>query len=122
MKQPKLMTARRILFALTLAGMIAVLTTTLSALASNETASTQGFQQSGIIDVLEQLRQTQSQQFEGSWDVTVTPVVPSGVPQPPSFVGHGTVSRGGAFFGSDRTRPLSKQHGAWAHQGSNDFA
>ncbi len=122
MKLQKLMTARRILFALTLTAMIAVLTVTLNPWTSNGTVHGQGIQQNGIIDVLDQLRQSQAQQFEGSWDVTVTPVVPSGVPQPPSFVGHATVSRGGAFFGSDRTRPLSKQHGAWAHQGGNDFA
>jgi hypothetical protein len=122
MKQQKLMTASRILFALTLAGMIAVLTAALGVQASNKTLPRESSQQSGIIDVLEQLRQAQAQQFEGSWDVTVTPVVPPGVPQPPSFIAHSTVSRGGAFFGSDRTRPFSKQHGAWAHLGGNDFA
>jgi hypothetical protein len=122
MKQQKLMTARRILCTLILVGMIAVLTAALSAQASNKAVPGQGFQQSGIIDVLEQVRQAQAQQFEGSWDITVTPVVPPGVPQPPSFVGHATVSRGGGYFGSDRTRPFSKQHGAWAHLGGNDFA
>ncbi len=30
--------------------------------------------------------------------------------------------RGGAFIGSDRTRPASKQHGVWAHLGGADFA
>ena len=54
--------------------------------------------------------------------LTVTPVVPPGVPQPPSFRAHATVSRGGAYFGSGRTNPFSKQHGAWAHLGGNDFA
>ena len=82
--------------------------------------------QGGILDGLDQMRQAQGQaqgqKLEGSWTVTVTPVVPHGVPQPPSFIGHATIARGGAFFGSDRTRPLSKQHGAWAHLGGNDFA
>lgn len=68
------------------------------------------------------LKERQSQQLEGSWDVTVTPVVPPGVPQPPSFIAHATFSRGGGYFGSDRTRPLSKQHGTWAHIAGNEFA
>ncbi|HZS04410.1 MAG TPA: hypothetical protein VFD58_06205 [Blastocatellia bacterium] len=71
---------------------------------------------------IERLRELQSQQLEGSWDVTATPVVPPGVPQPPSIITHGTFSRGGALFGSDRTRPFSKQHGTWAHLGGNEFA
>jgi hypothetical protein len=70
----------------------------------------------------ERLRELQFQRLEGSWDVTVTPVVPPGVPQPPSFMAHGTFSRGGGSFGSDRTRPFSKQHGSWTHRGGNEFA
>jgi len=68
------------------------------------------------------LREAQSQQLEGSWDVTVTIVVPPGVPQPPPFIAHTTFSRGGGSSGSDRTRPFSKQHGAWVHLGGNRFA
>jgi hypothetical protein len=82
----------------------------------------QSASQGGILDVLGQIRQAQAQRFEGSWTVTVTPVVPPGAPQPPSFRAYGTASRGGAYFGSDRTRPFSKQHGAWAHLGGDDFA
>jgi hypothetical protein len=122
MKQQKLMTASRILCALTLAGMLTLLTAMLSAQASNELSLSPSSRQGGITDVLEQLRQTQAQQLEGSWDITATPVVPPGVPQPPSFVGHATVSRGGTYFGSNRTRPLSKLHGAWVHLGGNEFA
>jgi hypothetical protein len=73
-------------------------------------------------DWLDRLRELQSQRLEGSWDVTVTPAVPPGVPQPPSFIAHATFSRGGAAFGSDRQRPTSKQHGAWAYLGGNEFA
>ena len=72
--------------------------------------------------MLDHIRQARARQFEGSWAVTITPAVPPGVPQPPSFRAYATVSRGGAYFGSDRTRPFSKQHGAWAHLGGNDFA
>lgn len=65
----------------------------------------------------------QAQILEGSWDVTVTPVVPPGVPQPPSFIAHSTFARGGASIGSDRTRPFSgPQHGVWEHLGGNVFA
>ena len=122
MKQQKLMTTKRILYALTLAGLLAISTATLCAQSSDELTNAKAAGQGGILDVLEQIRQAQAQQFEGSWDITATPVVPPGVPQPPNFVGHATVSRGGGYFGSDRTRPLSKQHGTWAHLGGNDFA
>ena len=73
-------------------------------------------------DALCRLNEQRAQRFEGSWDITVTPVVPPGVPQPPSFIAHGTVSRGGGTFGSDRTRPLSKLHGAWVYIGGDEFA
>lgn len=55
-------------------------------------------------------------------DVTVNVIVPPGVPQSPPFLGHGTFSRSGATVATDRTRALSKQQGAWAHLGGNDFA
>ena len=67
-------------------------------------------------------RELQAQRLEGSWEVIVTPVVPPGVPQPPSFHAYATFARGGGLFGSDRTRPFSKQHGAWEHLGGNRFA
>jgi hypothetical protein len=116
------MTARKIIFALTLAGMIVIPTATLRAQTPDETPAAQVNEQGGLIDILDRIKQEQAQRFEGSWAITVTPVVPPGVPQPPSFRGSATVSRGGAFFGSDRTRPFSKQHGAWAHLGGNEFA
>jgi hypothetical protein len=106
------MIAKRIFLALTLTALVTLSATVTPAQATG----------GGILDVLEQMRQAQAQQFEGSWAVTVTPVVPPGVPQPASFRAYATVSRGGAFFGSDRTRPFSKQHGAWAHLGGDDFA
>jgi hypothetical protein len=71
---------------------------------------------------LEKLKELQSRQLEGSWDVTVTPAVPPGVPQPPSFMAHASFDRGGALFGSARNRPSSKQHGTWANVGGNEFA
>ncbi|HEX4946478.1 MAG TPA: hypothetical protein VFZ34_07450 [Blastocatellia bacterium] len=67
-------------------------------------------------------RELQAQRLEGSWDVIVTPAVPPGVPQPPSFHAYATFARGSAFIGSDRNRPASKQHGVWEHLGGNRFA
>jgi glucose/arabinose dehydrogenase len=66
-------------------------------------------------------RELQAQRLEGSWDVIVTPAVPPGVPQPPSFHAYSTFARGGAFIGSDRNRAASKQHGVWQHLGGNRF-
>ena len=117
------MIARKIVFALLCAVMLAVPSAGVYAQSSTEQESAQqAAAVSNQCDWLCQLKERQAQQLEGSWDVTVTPVVPSGVPQPPSFVAHATVSRGGGYFGSDRTRPFSKQHGVWAHLGSDEFA
>jgi hypothetical protein len=119
------MMAKRIVLTLILAGMIVVPAAILRAQSSESTAEQQAAQtasQGGLLDLLDRLKEAQAQQLEGSWDITVTPVVPPGVPQPPSFIGHATISRGGAYFGSDRTRPFSKQHGTWTHLGGNEFA
>jgi hypothetical protein len=117
------MYAKKIYLALTLA-VIASLANTTRAQSDtgNPDAERQAAQGGGFLDTLERMKEAQAQQLEGSWTVTVTLVVPPGTPQPPSFIGHATLARGGAFFGSDRTRPLSKQHGAWVHLGGNDFA
>ena len=97
MRMRSLVTARRIIYALTLAGAIAAPAFPLRA-------------------------QSHPFQMEGSWSVTVSPVVPPGVPPPPSFHAYATASGGGALVGSDRTRPFSKQHGVWEHLGGHDFA
>jgi hypothetical protein len=60
--------------------------------------------------------------LEGSWAITITPVVPPGVPPPPPFRGYWTFARGGAFIGSSRGNPLGNQHGAWAYNGDGEFA
>jgi len=98
MKNRSVVTPGRIIYALTLAAVIAVPTFTLRAQAEHPF------------------------QMEGSWTVIVTPVVPPGVPQPPSFHAYATAAGGGALFGSDRNRPYSKQHGVWEHLGGHDFA
>jgi hypothetical protein len=61
-----------------------------------------------------------AQQFEGSWDVTVIPVLPPGVPQPPAIHARATISRG-AIISSDRSRPNSKQHGTCEYSGSDEL-
>ena len=126
MKKQKFMTAKGIIFALTLAGMIAIPTATLHAQSSDEpTAEQQESQQAsgnGFCDWLCRLRQEQAQRLEGSWVVTVTPAVSPGVPQPPSFRAYATIARGGAFIGTDTRRLFNIQHGAWVHLGSNEFA
>ncbi|HZN12071.1 MAG TPA: hypothetical protein VFC61_10350 [Blastocatellia bacterium] len=117
------MTVRKVIFALVLATMTAIPTIIARAQSGEpEHAAAQALAESGVVDVLEHVKQAQAQQLEGSWVVTVTPAVPPGVPQPPSFRAYGSFSRGGATFGSDRRRPTSKQHGTWAHLGGNQFA
>lgn len=126
------MTANRFVLALLCAALLAVSTVSLRAqttdLTKDPDAATPELRAQALAaandrcDWLCQLREAQSQQLEGSWEVIVTPVVPSGVPQPPSFHVYSTYSRGGGYTASDRTRPFSKQHGAWEHLGSNHFA
>jgi len=121
MKQQKFMT--KIIFALALAVMTAVPTASLRAQSSDEPISARNATQGGgILDVLDQIKEAQAQQLEGSWVITINLALPPGVPPPPPIIAHATISRGGALFGSDRAQPTSKQHGAWAHLGSNDFA
>ena len=117
------MIANRIVLALLCAMLLAVTSGSVRAQSSTEQETAQlAAAVSDRCDWLCQLKEQQTQQLEGSWDAIVTPVVPSGVPQPPSFHAYSTFARGGATTGSDRTRPFSKQHGAWAHLGGNDFA
>ena len=116
------MIQRRIFLAITFAVTLIVSTAVARAQSGEpEQQTTQPASQGGILDVLGQIKQAQAQRLEGSWDVIVTPVVPPGVPQPPSFHAYGSFARGGAFIGSDRTRPASKQHGVWAHLGRRRF-
>ena len=117
------MTARKIALFLTITLLITLSATFLSAQSpATEEDTVQVESSHERCDWRCQLREKQAQQLEGSWDVTVTPAVPPGVPQPPSFIAHATFARGGAAFGSDRTRPTSKQHGAWTHLRGNQFA
>ena len=123
MKKQKSATARRIIFALILAGFIAIPVTRLRAqssesISSDQTLSIETLSQE---DLREALKKARGQRLEGSWVITITPVVPPGVPQPPSFGAYATLARGGAFTGAGRT-PSSKQFGTWAHSEGNEFA
>jgi hypothetical protein len=63
-----------------------------------------------------------AERLEGSWIITVTAVVPPGVPPPPVRTNYTTFARGGVSIGSDRLAPFANpQHGVWEHQGGNDF-
>jgi hypothetical protein len=121
MKKQKLMTVRRILFALTLTGMIAIPTATLCAQTTDERITAQANEQGGLLDILDRIKQEQAQRLEGSWVVTITPAVPPGVPQPPSFRAYATFARGGALIGTDTRRLFNIQHGAWEHLGGREF-
>jgi hypothetical protein len=124
MKQQKFMT--RIIFALALATMIAVPTASLRAQSSDEPTTARSGAEGGILDMLEQARQAQAQQLEGAWAYTVTPVVPPGVPQPPSSRAFLTIARGGGLTAYVRNAPSGPQygahHGVWEHLGGNEFA
>ena len=128
MKKETSATARRIILALTLAGFIAIPVTRLRAqssesISSDQTLSIETLSQEDLREAFAQIKQAQGQRLEGSWVVTVTPVVPPGVPQPPSFRTYASFARGGASIGSDRTRPFaSPQHGTWAHIRGDEFA
>lgn len=80
----------------------------------------------GILDVLEQARQAQAQALEGTWVNTVTPVVPPGVPQPPSQRAYITIARGGgvaSYVRNGASGPYyGAQHGVWEHLGGNEYA
>jgi hypothetical protein len=117
------MTIRKIALFLSLTLLVALSATLLSAqspASEQDAAQVESFYNG--CDWRCQLREKQAQRIEGSWDITATISVPPGAPQPPPVISHATFSRGGAVFGSDRTRPFSKQHGAWVHLGGNKFA
>lgn len=115
MKQQKFMTAGTILLTLTFVGILAISAIRARAQSNN-----------GILNVIEQNRQAQAQLLEGAWAYTVTPVVPPGVPQPPSQRAYVTVAHGGGITVYIRTAPgetrYGEQHGVWEHLGGNDFA
>ena len=67
-----------------------------------------------------------AQKLEGSWTMTLTPILPPGAPPIGPFTAYGTFARGGAFIGSARTAGFSSfanpQHGVWEHRGGNRYA
>jgi hypothetical protein len=71
---------------------------------------------------LDKVKELESELLEGSWELTITPVVPPDVPQPASFGALGSFVHGGATLSSDRRRPASRQYGAWVHLGGTEFA
>ena len=119
-------TAKSILLALTLIVVFTLSTLLLRAQTGQETndqITGQTEAQSESQNAHGRWRELQAQRLEGTWLLTVSPVLPPGVPQPPSFHPYATISRGGTFIGSDRSRPFDgPQHGTWEHLGGNRFA
>ena len=113
MKTQKSMTARIIILTLALAGVLAIPAAIMRA---------QSYER--VIDEqpLAQTSDSKSERMEGSWVVTVTAVVPPGVPAPPPFHAYTSFARGGVFIGSDARRAASKQHGTWSHLRGSEFA
>ena len=64
----------------------------------------------------------ESHRLEGSWSLSVSPILPPGAP-PITVKTYLTFCEGGASIGSDRTRPFaSPQHGTWVHVQGHEFA
>lgn len=125
MKESKFLIAKNILFALTLAAVLAISTALLRAQASQETDNQQAGQSEAQAESQashRRWRELQAQRLEGSWELIGNAVVPPGVPPPPPFHAYETFTHGGALIGSDRARPASKQHGTWAYLGGNKYA
>lgn len=117
-------TAKSILLALTLIVVVTLSTLLLHAQTDPETndqITGQREAQSESQDSHGSLKELQAQRVEGSWDNVVTPSVPPGVPQPPSFNVYSTFTRGNVYLGTDRAQPFP-QHGVWQHLGGNRFA
>lgn len=125
MKTQKSVSARRIIVALALTGVITIPVVCLQAQSSEsseEALSIETLSQEDLREAFAQIKKAQGQRLEGSWAVTVTPVVPPGVPQPGSIRAYATLARGGAYIGSDRNRLAGIQHGTWAHIEGHEFA
>lgn len=123
------MTTRKITLLLSLTLLVALTATILSAQSDEPTARQENAQQessNGQCGWLCRLREQQAQRLEGTWINTVSPVVPPGVPQPPSQVAYLTFARGGAVTSYIRTGPsgpfYGEQHGVWEHLGGNEYA
>jgi hypothetical protein len=60
--------------------------------------------------------------LEGSWILTISPILPPGVP-PVTVHVYETFSAGGGSIGSERTKPFaSPQHGTWVHVQGHEYA
>jgi hypothetical protein len=67
-------------------------------------------------------QQPPAQRLKGSWIITVTAVVPPGVPPPPVRTNYTSFASGGVSIGSDRLAPFSNpQHGVWQHVHGDEF-
>lgn len=116
------MSAKKLCLFLTLMVVAAISATILRAQAPEQEAAQQesSNRQCGWLC---QFRERQAQRLEGSWAMTVTAVVPPGVPPPPVRNNYTTFTRGGGAIGSDRQAPFSNpQHGVWEYVRGNEYA
>lgn len=117
------MRATRIFFALILIVVAVLSATVLRAQTSDRQTPEQGLQGDELIDVLAQQKQSRAQRLQGSWVITVTAVVPPGVPPPPVRTSYASFAGGGVSIHSDRQAPNANPgHGVWEHRGGNHFA
>ena len=113
MKTQKSIIARTIILTLAMVSVLAIPAAIMRA---------QSYQSVSDEQTLAKSSDSKSERMEGSWVVTITPVVPPGVPPPPPFRAYATCARGGALIGSDARRASSKQHGTWDHLRGSEFA
>ena len=113
MKTQESMIARIMVLTLAMAGVLAIPAAIMRAQSDDRVIEEQTLAKTSDI---------KSERMEGSWIVTITPVVPPGVPPPPSFRAYASCARGGALIGSDPRRASSKQHGTWDHLRGSEFA
>jgi len=117
------MKATRIFFTSILIVISAISASILQGRTSDGQTPERAVQKDGLPDELEQLSHAAAQRLEGSWLITVTAVVPPGVPPPPVRTSYASFARGGASIHSDRQAPNANPgHGVWEHRGGNKFA
>lgn len=116
------MNAKRIFSALVIAGVVATLVTVVGTWSRASRASGAGQQESQQVSEA-------GQHLEGTWIVTVTPMLPPGSPPVPPFTTLSTFTPDGSVVGSGPgIRPplgslfASAQHGEWIRIGDREFA
>jgi hypothetical protein len=107
------MTRRRFFLGLTLAAVGVFLPAAPRAQSGDESTVAQQSQSGG----------KKAGRLEGSWEITVSAVVPPGVPPPPVRTAYVSFARGGVAILSERQAAfVNPAYGSWKHVGGNEFA